>query len=64
MGGIRHTTGPADGPSTRTGISLGDSLAGLFVVIGVLAALAERSQSGRDRRSTWRCTRPWPRSWS
>ena len=49
MGGIRHTTGPADGPSTRTGISLGDSLAGLFAVIGALAALAERSQSGRGQ---------------
>ena len=49
MGGIRHTTGPADGPSARTGVSLGDSLAGLFAVIGALAALAERSQSGRGQ---------------
>lgn len=49
MGGIRHTTGPADGPSSRTGISLGDSLSGMFAVIGALAALAERSQSGRGQ---------------
>src|SRR5699024_7618638 len=49
MGGIRHTTGPADGPSSRTGISLGDSLAGMFAVMGALAALAERSESGKGQ---------------
>jgi formyl-CoA transferase len=49
MGGIRHTTGPADGPSSRTGVSLGDSLSGMFAVIGSLAAVAERSQSGRGQ---------------
>lgn len=49
MGGIRHTTGPADGPSSRTGISLGDSLSGMFAVIGALAALAERSESGKGQ---------------
>jgi formyl-CoA transferase len=46
MGGIRHTTGLPDGPSMRTGISLGDSLAALFAVIGTLAALEERHRSG------------------
>jgi len=49
MGGIRHTTGPADGPSSRTGISLGDSLSGMFAVIGALAALAERAESGKGQ---------------
>ncbi len=49
MGGIRHTTGPADGPSSRAGISLGDSLAGLFAVIGALAAVEERHHSGRGQ---------------
>lgn len=49
MGGIRHTTGPADGPSARTGVSLGDSLAGMFAVIGALAAVAERAESGRGQ---------------
>jgi formyl-CoA transferase/succinyl-CoA--D-citramalate CoA-transferase len=43
MGGIRYTTGDSDRPSTRTGVSLGDSLAGLFAVIGTLAALVARS---------------------
>jgi len=49
MGGIRHTTGPADGPSCRTGISLGDSLAAMFAVIGALAAVHERARSGRGQ---------------
>src|SRR5205807_7595678 len=34
VGGIRHTTGDADRPPARCGISLGDSLASLFAVIG------------------------------
>ncbi len=49
MGGIRHTTGMPHGPSSRTGISLGDSLAALFAVIGTLAALEERHRSGRGQ---------------
>ncbi len=46
IGGIRHTTGDPDRPPARTGISLGDSLAAMFAVIGTLAALHERSTSG------------------
>lgn len=46
MGGVRHTTGDPDRRSARTGISLGDSLAGLFAVVGTLAALVERDRSG------------------
>ena len=46
MGGIRHTTGDPDRRSSRTGVSLGDSLAAMFAVIGTLAALVERSRSG------------------
>ena len=49
VGGIRHTTGDADRPPARTGVSLGDSLAALFAVIGTLAALHERSRSGRGQ---------------
>jgi crotonobetainyl-CoA:carnitine CoA-transferase CaiB-like acyl-CoA transferase len=49
LGGIRHTTGDADRPPARAGISLGDSLAALFAVIGTLAALHERSVSGRGQ---------------
>jgi formyl-CoA transferase/succinyl-CoA--D-citramalate CoA-transferase len=49
MGGIRHTTGEPDRSPARTGISIGDSLAALFAVIGTLAALQERERSGRGQ---------------
>ncbi len=49
VGGIRHTTGDADRPPARCGISLGDSLAAMFAVVGTLAALHERSVSGRGQ---------------
>ncbi len=49
VGGIRHTTGDADRPPARCGVSLGDSLAAMFAVIGTLAALHERSTSGRGQ---------------
>jgi formyl-CoA transferase/succinyl-CoA--D-citramalate CoA-transferase len=49
MGGIRYTTGTPDRPPARTGISLGDSLAALFAVIGTLAALHTRNSSGKGQ---------------
>jgi formyl-CoA transferase/succinyl-CoA--D-citramalate CoA-transferase len=49
MGGIRHTTGNPDRPSSRAGVSLGDSLAGLFAVIGTMGALNERHVSGKGQ---------------
>ena len=49
VGGIRHTTGDPDRPPARAGISLGDSLAAMFAVIGTLAALHERAASGRGQ---------------
>lgn len=49
VGGIRHTTGDPDRPPARCGISLGDSLAALFAVIGTLAALHERGSSGEGQ---------------
>jgi formyl-CoA transferase len=49
VGGIRYTTGEAEALPSRSGISLGDSLAGLFAVIGTLAAVAERARSGRGQ---------------
>lgn len=46
IGGIRHLTGHppevSDLPSVRTGVSLGDSVAGLYGGIGLLAALWEQ----------------------
>ncbi len=49
MGGIRATTGEPGRPPARCGISLGDALAGLFAVVGTLAALAERNASGQGQ---------------
>ena len=49
MGGIRATTGEPDRPPARCGISLGDALAGLFAVMGTLAALNERHRSGQGQ---------------
>jgi formyl-CoA transferase len=49
MGGIRFTTGDAGSRPARTGISLGDSLAALFAVVGTSAALVERASSGRGQ---------------
>src|SRR3954447_8289254 len=46
MGGIRYTTGEPDRRPARTGVSIGDSLAALFAVVGTLAALQERNRSG------------------
>ncbi|MGP6158358.1 MAG: CaiB/BaiF CoA transferase family protein [Vulcanimicrobiaceae bacterium] len=47
MGGLRYITGDPDGPPMRVGISIGDELAGLYAVIGALAALHARSRDGR-----------------
>jgi crotonobetainyl-CoA:carnitine CoA-transferase CaiB-like acyl-CoA transferase len=44
MGGIRYLTGYPDRPPTRVGVSLGDSLAALFGVIGALLALHARGR--------------------
>jgi formyl-CoA transferase/succinyl-CoA--D-citramalate CoA-transferase len=49
VGGIRYTTGSPDAPPSRTGISLGDSLAGMFSVIGALAALTQARATGQGQ---------------
>lgn len=49
VGGIRFTTGSPDRAAARCGISLGDSLAALFAVIGTMGALNERNRSGRGQ---------------
>lgn len=46
MGGLRHINGYPDQPPPRTGISLGDSLASLFAVQGILMALLWRDRPG------------------
>ena len=49
MGGIMSITGEPGGPPVRPGASLGDIAAGLYMAIGVLAALHERERSGRGQ---------------
>lgn len=52
IGGIRHLTGyptdVSDLPPVRTGVSIGDSVAGLYGAIGLLAALFEKN-AGRGK---------------
>ena len=46
MGGIRFVTGYPDRPPVRAGISLGDSIAAMYGVIGALMALNARHSNG------------------
>ncbi len=46
MGGLRYITGFEDRPPVRTGISIGDSIAALWGVIGALMALRHRDTNG------------------
>ena len=49
MGGLRHLTGEPGRTPVRVGVSIGDTLAALHGVIGVLTALHERQRSGRGQ---------------
>lgn len=49
MGGLRHLTGEPGRVPVRVGVSMGDTLAALHGVIGILAALHERQRSGRGQ---------------
>ncbi|QBD75115.1 CoA transferase [Ktedonosporobacter rubrisoli] len=52
MGGLRTLTGYPDRPPTRMGVSLGDSLAGMFGAIGALMALLHRERQRQNEQST------------
>lgn len=49
LGGVMSITGYPDGPPARVGYSIGDMAGGLFMAQGVLAALVERSRSGKGQ---------------
>jgi formyl-CoA transferase len=46
LGGLRYLTGYADRPPTRVGLSIGDTIAGIYGVVGALMALHHRNQNG------------------
>jgi crotonobetainyl-CoA:carnitine CoA-transferase CaiB-like acyl-CoA transferase len=49
MGGLRALTGYPDRPPIRVGISIGDSLTGMFGALGAVAALEARHRTGRGQ---------------
>jgi crotonobetainyl-CoA:carnitine CoA-transferase CaiB-like acyl-CoA transferase len=49
-GGLMSITGLTPGEPTKTGVAVGDVVTGLFSTIGILAALVERSKSGRGQK--------------
>lgn len=49
LSGVMSLNGHPGAPAARLGIPAGDVVAGLYAVIGVLAALQARQQSGRGR---------------
>lgn len=52
MGGIRYVTGYPDRPPTRMNISIGDTLAGMYGVIGALMSLLARERGLAPRGET------------
>jgi formyl-CoA transferase len=52
MAGLRALTGEPDRPPSRVGVSIGDSIAGLYAAFGALVALHQRRRDCAARRST------------
>ncbi len=50
MSGGMSLTGEPDGPPVRSGIPLGDIASGMYGVIGILAAVTERHETGRGKQ--------------
>lgn len=48
MGGLRYVTGYPDRPPVRVGLSLADSISGLYAVIGTLLALYHRDKNASE----------------
>jgi CoA:oxalate CoA-transferase len=46
MGGIMSVTGEPNSPPIRPGVSLGDSVAGLFTALSIVSALHQRERTG------------------
>jgi len=54
IGGLRyltdHAPGVSDLPPVRAGVSIGDSLAGLYAAFGIMSALWQRDRVGGDQK--------------
>ncbi len=55
FGGLRYTTAEPGRPPVRTGLSLGDTLAGLYAALGTMIALHERDVGGSGRGQVIDC---------
>ncbi|MBD3334243.1 MAG: CoA transferase [Candidatus Eisenbacteria bacterium] len=49
LGGMMSLTGEPGGPPLRPGVSQGDSVAGLFAAVAILASLHQRERTGRGQ---------------
>ena len=50
MSGLMSITGPRDGDATRVGVPIGDLVAGMWLAIGVNAAIVQRHETGAGQR--------------
>jgi len=50
MGGLMSVTGEPSGMPMRAGVAVVDVLTGLYIALGIMAALAERNRTGRGQR--------------
>jgi crotonobetainyl-CoA:carnitine CoA-transferase CaiB-like acyl-CoA transferase len=50
MSGLMSITGPGDGDATRVGVPIGDLVAGMWLAIGINAAIAQRHETGVGQR--------------
>ncbi|MGK8501151.1 CaiB/BaiF CoA transferase family protein [Nocardia asiatica] len=48
VGGLRELVGDPDRPPVRTGVSIGDSIAGIYAAFGTVMALFQRERTERD----------------
>jgi len=49
MGGIMHMTGPHEGPPTKVGPGVGDTVAAMLTAFGILAAVIRARESGEGQ---------------
>ena len=49
LSGFQAITGAPDGPPYRAGVAIGDLVAGIYTVLGILAALVVKQKTGRGQ---------------